>query len=359
MNRRALLSGAAALAALGVAGVGQYGRTRSRENDLSIYAAPATPQSGGSMQQRDFGSTGLKVSEVGYGAWGIGGQSYGPVERKEALDALSRAEELGCNFVDSALVYGASEDVLGEFLHGRRDRWVVATKYSGQPGGMTKTLEEQLTLLRTDAVDLYQIHWVPRGSEVGLYDELAKLKQAGKTRFIGVSLYTTDDIDEILARDHMDALQVPFNLLEPEPFIARVRKLKDSGKAVIVRSTLKEGFLTGKFKRDVTFPDPKDQRHEWSREQIERTVDQAERFRFLEGEAGSMVAGAARYALSFAPVSTVIMGTKSVRQAESNFGTVPGGRLSPQTLKRIRDLQIELGLGSGWYRLQRRLGWVD
>jgi aryl-alcohol dehydrogenase-like predicted oxidoreductase len=224
---------------------------------------------------------------------------------------------------------------------------------------MTKTLEEQLRLLRTDAVDLYQIHWVPRGSEIGLYDELAKLKQAGKTRFIGVSLYTTNDIDEILARDDMDALQVPFNLLEPEPFMARVRKLKDSGKAVIVRSTLKEGFLTGKFKRDVTFPNPKDQRHEWSREQIERTVDQAERFRFLEGEAGSMVAGAARYALSFAPVSTVVMGTKSVSQAQSNFGTVPGGRLSPQTLKRIRDLQIELGLGSGWYRLQRRLGWVD
>ena len=82
------------------------------------------------MKLRDFGSTGIKVSEVGFGAWAIGGQAYGRVDRSESLSALARAEELGCNFVDTARVYGDSELVLGEFLRGRRSRWVVASKFS-------------------------------------------------------------------------------------------------------------------------------------------------------------------------------------------------------------------------------------
>lgn len=296
------------------------------------------------------------VSEVGFGSWGIGGKGYGAVEKQEALNALARAEELGCNFVDSALVYGDSEALLGEFLQGRRDKWIVATKFSGQSQGMTATIEKQLQLLKTDAIDFYQLHWVPRGKEEGLFDELAKLKQAGKARFIGVSLYTADDIDYVLKRPEIDGFQVEFNLLEPDPFMARIDEIRDGGKAVIVRSALREGFLTGKYRRDAKFPDPDDQRHKWSAEQIAQTVDHVERFRFIEQDAGSMVVGAARYPLSFPEVSTVILGTKSVAQADSNFGKVPGGQLSAETLRKISETQIDLGLGSGWQRLLRRLG---
>jgi len=99
----------------------------------------------GTMPCRRFGNTGLQVSELGFGAWAIGGKSYGAVDRQESLRALARAEELGCNLVDTAMVYGQSELVLGEFLRGRRERWIVATKYSFQPEGMTATLERQLT----------------------------------------------------------------------------------------------------------------------------------------------------------------------------------------------------------------------
>ena len=107
------------------------------------------------MQLRPFGATGIRVSELGFGAWAIGGQSYGVADRAESLRALARAEALGCNFVDTAAVYGDSEAVLGEFLAGRRGRWVVSTKYSGQPEGLVRTLESQLRALRTDAVDFY------------------------------------------------------------------------------------------------------------------------------------------------------------------------------------------------------------
>jgi aryl-alcohol dehydrogenase-like predicted oxidoreductase len=356
MKRRTLLTGAIGVAT--VAGAAAWiarrrGVTAASSAQAQLAGAVST---GGEMPKRAFGKTGLLVSEVGFGSWGIGGQAYGTVEKRNSLDALARAEELGCNFVDTALVYGDSELVLGEFLQGRRARWIVATKFSGQSAGLTATIETQLQRLQTDVIDYYQVHWVPRGKEASLYEDLAKVKQAGKARFIGVSLYAADDIDFVLGRPDIDGIQVAFNLLEPDPFMARLDALRESGKAVIVRSALREGFLTGKFKRDATFPDPNDQRHKWSAQQIAQTVDQVERFRFLEQEAGSMVAAAARYPLSFPEVSTVIMGTKSLAQADSNFGKVPGGRLSMQSLERITETQVELGLGTLWQRMLRRFG---
>jgi aryl-alcohol dehydrogenase-like predicted oxidoreductase len=171
-----------------------------------------------------------------------------------------------------------------------------------------------------------------------------------------VSLYTAEDIDDVLARPEIDAFQVAFSLLDPDPFMAKIAAIHAGDKAVIVRSALREGFLTGKFKRDATFPDPLDQRHALSAHEIAETVDRVERFRYLEKEAGSMVAAAARYPLSFAEVATVILGTKSVHQADSNFGSVAGGTLSRATLDEIRATQIESSAGTRWRRTLRRLG---
>jgi len=298
------------------------------------------------MQYREFGSTDVKTSEVGFGAWAIGGTAYGAVDRQESLRALARAEELGCNFVDTALTYGDSELVVGEFLRGRRSKWLVATKYSGQKPGMEATLEAQLKRLRTESVDFYQIHWAPGRNEQELYETLYQLKKTGKARFVGVSLYSTKDIDYVLDHTNIDGFQVGFSLLDPDPFLARVERMRAARRAVVVRSSLKEGFLTGKFRRDATFPDPNDQRHTWSREQIESTVDAVERFRFLEQETGPMAVAAARYPLSFPETSTVILGTKTLAQADSNFGRVPGAVLLPAALKRIQELQSEMGLRS-------------
>ena len=352
MKRRTALISGGALLALGAGAVWV--------NSQRPPAGPAPPMpeaSGvGRMRLRKFGATSMRVSEVGFGAWAIGGQSYGSVDKADSLRALARAEELGCNFVDSALVYGESENVLGEFLEGRRSRWMVATKYSGQEGGLTATVENQLRNLRTDVIDFYQVHWMPRGKDEALFDEMQKLKQVGKVRYTGVSLYNRNDIDDLIKRPEIDGFQVAFSLLDPDPFLARVRAIRAANKGVIIRSSLREGFLTGKFKRDATFPDPNDQRHKLTREQIAELVDRAEQFRFLEAEAGSMAIAAARYPLSFPEVSTVLMGTKNAAQAESNFGQVPGGELSAASLARINELQVELGVGDRWPRLMRRFG---
>jgi len=307
------------------------------------------------MVLRDFGATGMKVSEVGFGAWGIGGGAYGEVDKEQALRTLAKAEELGCNFVDTAAVYGDSEAVLGEFLRGRRSKWIISTKYSAQPEGMEETINAQLRRLGTDTIDFYQVHWAPGPGEHELYEQLYRLKKSGKARAVGVSLKSAGDIDYVLDKTDIDGFMVRLSLLDPDPFVAKRHRIRESRPAIIVRSALKEGFLTGKYNRDSEFTDRNDQRSTWSRKQIAETVDAVERFRFLEEEAGSMVVAAARYPLSFPEVSTVIMGTSKVSHAESNFGVVPGGRLSPASLRRIHELQNEMGLRSWRSRMSEIL----
>lgn len=302
---------------------------------------------------RSFGRTGLQVSEVGFGAWAIGGQSYGPVEKAESLAALARAEEHGCNFVDTAAVYGDSETVLGEFLAGRRSKWLVSTKFSGQPEGLERTLERQLQALRTDVVDFYMIHWVPGRNEQNLFDQIDTLRRAGKIRYAGVSLYNINDLDRVLDDQRVDGFMVALSLLDPDPFLSRRARIAASGKAVIARSSLKEGFLAGGFTRDTRFTDPTDQRSQWPADRIARTVEQVERFRFLQERAGTMARAAMAYPLSFPEVSTVVAGTKKLWEAEENFGRLPGYRLTAGELERVNVIQRELGLGERRSLLRR------
>jgi myo-inositol catabolism protein IolS len=345
MQRRVVLGGLIAGSAALLAG----GAVRSALNrNMSAWMpqpadAKGVQQVSAGMKYRALGASGVSVSEVGFGAWGIGG-AYGSVDRAESLQTLARAEELGCNFVDTAMVYGDSELVLGEFLASRRSKWLVATKFSGQPEGLEATLEKQLGRMGIDAVDLYQIHWAPSRSEQELYEALYRIRKAGKARLVGISLYSIADINGVLKQGQIDVIQLPFSLLDPDPFLAKLDLIRRTGVGVIIRSSLKEGFLTGKYKRDAVFPDPNDQRHGWTPEQIASAVDSAERFRFIETETGSMAVAAACYPLCFAETSTVILGTKSVAQADSNFGLVSGSRLSESSLRRIESLQQTMGL---------------
>lgn len=304
------------------------------------------------MQYRKFGKTDLQVSEVGFGSWAIGGNSYGKVERADSLRALARAQDLGCNFVDTAAVYGDAELILGEFLRGRRDRWLIATKYSDQPEGMTATLERQLQRLNTDVIDFYQIHWAPRRNEQALYDELYRLKASGKVRYVGVSLKNAADIDYVLQHTQLDGFQVSCNLLEPFPYLLRLPLIRQKQPGIIIRSSLKSGLLSGKYTARSSFTDSNDLRRELSPADLARTISRAERFRFLETEAGSLLVAAARYPLSFTETSTVILGTKTAAQADINFGQVPGGMLSTAVLQRIATTQQELGLRR--YSLKQR-----
>ncbi len=296
------------------------------------------------MQRRPFGTTGLLVSERSFGAWAIGGRSYGAVDPRHALEALARAEEMGCNFVDTAAVYGESEALLGQFLPGRRDRWLVASKYSGQAQGMTALVEEQLRRLRTEHIDFYQIHWAPRGKDEHLYDELERLKRAGKIRFCGVSLRSAADIDSALAHSCIDGLQVCVSLLDPGPLVARLPLIRERRPAIVARSALKGGFLTGKYDENASFTDPADQRSEWSREHIRQTARQAGAFDFLGDRGGGLLAAATAYPLSFPEVSTVLLSCKTIQQVQANLGDDIEVPLDARLLQHIEQVQRRLGV---------------
>ena len=303
------------------------------------FAAIGAEQKPGALRRRALGRTGLEVSERGFGGAGIGGNSFGAVSEADALDALAAAQEHGCNFVDTARIYGASELILGKFLRGRRHRWIVATKYSGQKAGMRATLEEQLERLQTDAVDLYQIHWVPKGNDGALYDELYSLRREGKARFVGVSASTGGDIDYVLAHTQIDTVQLPFSLLEPEPMLGCLARLREAGLGVIARSVLREGFLTGKFSAQRSFDPKTDVRSELKPEEQARRLSAVAKLRFLSEYDPSLASCAIRYALSFNGISTAIIGTKTREQADDNFLSRTGGTLPDAALSRIAAIQ--------------------
>ena len=295
------------------------------------------------MQQRALGRTGIMVSERGFGAWAIGGTSYGAVDRAQSLRALARADELGCNFFDTAMVYGDSEVLLGEFLRGRRERMVVASKYSGQPDGIKATLERQLQRLGTEWIDYYQIHWAPSTSEEHLYEQLLRLKAASKVRAVGVSLKNANAVDRALAHGYIRGVMLRPSLLDPDPFVLCRARLHEAGVAVVVRSALREGFLSGKFTHDAVFADPADQRGEWSRAQIAATVAQVEQFRFLEQESGGLAWAAIRYVPGFPEVATVAVGIRTVEQAKAAFSAPTAQPLSRRVFGQDRPDPVAIG----------------
>jgi aryl-alcohol dehydrogenase-like predicted oxidoreductase len=220
----------------------------------------------------------------------------------------------------------------------------VSTKYSGQQEGITAVLESQLARLRAEYVDFYMLHSLPGPSESALFEELVRLKQSGKVRFVGVSVYTEGDIQAVLEDNRIDGFMVALSLLNPDPFLACRERVAASGKAVIARSALREGFLAGKFTRDTVFTDPADQRSKWSRKQVAEVVDQVERLRFLERSAGTMARAAIAYPLSFPEISTTVLGVKRVQEADEDFGRAPGLRLSAEEFAQVTALQYRLGL---------------
>jgi aryl-alcohol dehydrogenase-like predicted oxidoreductase len=295
------------------------------------------------MRYRAFGATGIEVSEIGFGAWGIGG-AYGAVSKRDAIDALACAEDYGCNFVDSALVYGDAEAILGEFLVGRREKWIVATKYSGQTEGMRATIERQLRLLRTDVIDFYQVHWYPRGAQEQLFEELANLKHEGKVRFAGVSLYSPTDIRDASRRADLDGFQVEHSLLEPNVMLT-AEPWVTPRLGVVVRSALAGGLLSGRYVPGTDFKDAGDQRAKWSREKVDRSLRAVEALRSVSDDLRALAIG---YPLASEGVSTVIVGTKSAAQAKLNFGE-PVKAPSRTELERISRVQRELRLRSPWW----------
>lgn len=229
------------------------------------------------MKYRELGRTQLKVSEIGFGAWAIGGDAYGPTSDKDSLRALEAAWDRGVNFFDTADSYGKghSEALLAAFLKGKsRDRAVIATKAGWDfyqapvrkrfdAGYLGFAVERSLQRLDTDVLDLFQLHNPPlelieNGEAVSV---LESLKQAGKIRFAGLSVHRVEEAMAALKHPAVDSLQVVFNVLDPR-MKAVFEKAAEKRVALIAREPLASGLLSGKYPAGFEFPKG-DHRRRW------------------------------------------------------------------------------------------------
>src|SRR5215208_39280 len=307
------------------------------------------------MEYRDLGRTGLRVSEIGFGAWAIGGDAWGPVEDTDSLAAMEQTMELGINFVDTADVYGdgRSESLVTKAIRGRRDEVVLWTKGGlmghhreperesvyDRPEKVVEALEASLRRLKTDYVDVYFCHiWWDKHEETEAFIEaFERLKKGGKVRAAGVS---TNDLDHIKHFDRgggLDVVQLDYSILNREPEREILPYLEERGIGVVVRGPLRMGILTGKFSQDTTFADG-DIRRDWPQEEwYEESLEKVERLRPLE-DGRTMGQLALRYVLNHPAVSVAIPGAKTPAQVEANAAASVRPLISEEDLRLIREV---------------------
>ncbi|MBI4162446.1 MAG: aldo/keto reductase [Candidatus Aenigmarchaeota archaeon] len=282
----------------------------------------------------------IKVSEIGMGCWAIGGNqfgnSYGHTDDVESLKAVKKALELGCNFFDTADVYGHghSEELLGLALGRVREKVIIATKVGGaymyndsrwghvnfSPEYIEFALEQSLRRLKTNYIDIYQLHnpSLKMIKEGEVFKPLRKLQKEGKIKLVGVSVHSLDE--GVAALEHADVIQCVFNMIDPRNY-ELLESAKRMGIGIIVREPLANGFLSGKFDKESKFEqgDIRSRMPSQYVEELTALVEEIEdRFKSrLSSVTLSQIA--LRYILMFDSVSTVIPGAKTEWQVEQNM----------------------------------------
>jgi aryl-alcohol dehydrogenase-like predicted oxidoreductase len=315
------------------------------------------------MQYRELGRTGCTVSEIGFGAWGIGGAMWQGGDDDAALAALDAAFDLGVNFVDTALAYGDghSEKLVGRAIAKRREPIVVASKmppedrvWPAKPGttlarvfsaDYVKRCAETSAANLGRPVDVLQFHvwrdeWLKEGEWRKVERVLASLVAAGTVRHVGISNTEHDPASGLEAVRHCDlveVLQVIYNIFDQQPEDALLPACLERRVGVIVRVPLDEGGLTGTMKPGVQWPEG-DWRHRYFRgDRPAQVAARVEAFRpALLKESRTIAEGALRFCLSHDATATVIAGMRTAAHARENCAASDGRRLSPGLLKELK-----------------------
>ena len=206
------------------------------------------------MEFRKLGRTDIKVSVIGMGCWAIVGDIYwGPQDEKDSVMTIKAALDAGINFFDTAEAYGDgySELLLGKALAGCRDKVIIASKVSGShlsANDVQKACEDSLKRLKTDYIDLYQVHWPSQSIPLEeTIDALKKLQKQGRVRAIGVSNFGVEDLPAFLALGDCQSNQLPYSLLW-RAIEYRIRQnCIENRVGILCYSPLAQGLLTGKF----------------------------------------------------------------------------------------------------------------
>ncbi|HEX9406671.1 MAG TPA: aldo/keto reductase [Thermoanaerobaculia bacterium] len=312
------------------------------------------------MQYRELGRTGIRVSAIGFGGWAIGGAAeasgaplgWGRTSDDESLAAIRRARELGVTFYDTADSYGfgRSESLLGIVLSRYRQDVVIATKVGvvrTSTGDLKKDFSRQhifhavdgsLKRLRTDYIDLYQVH-NPTLQELRreeIQEAMERLQDAGKVRFWGVSVSTPEEGVQVVQHGWAHALQVLYNVLNQSPANELFPLAKEKGYGVIARVPLASGLLTGKFRIDSLFASDDVRQNFLTPRRLQEAIQRVDEVKsIIGGAAHSLAEGALRFVLADDAVSSTIPGARNARQVEMNVAAVEG-TLPPDILEKLR-----------------------
>lgn len=315
------------------------------------------------MRYRTFGRTGWQVSEIGFGAWGIGKHMWIGADDQESLRALHRAVDQGVNFIDTALAYGEgySEKLVGRFVKERSERIYVATKVAPKnriwpskgtldevfpPEYIVESAETSLANMRVESLDLLQLHvWDPSWfADSRWFEALDGLRRQGKVRYFGISIndHDPDSALEIVGSGKIDTVQVIYNIFDQKSEDRLFPLCQEKGVGVIARVPFDEGALTGSISPDTSFP-AGDWRHAYFKGDRKRQVhDRAQKLRqLLDTEAKTLPDLALKFCLHHPAVGTVIPGMRKVSHVDANIAVSDAAPLSAGLLQKLREHRWE------------------
>jgi aryl-alcohol dehydrogenase-like predicted oxidoreductase len=318
------------------------------------------------MIKKKLGNSGLEITIIGFGAWAIGGAGWdfgwGHQEDNESFDAIIRALELGINWIDTAAIYGLghSEEIVAEAL----SRWkgnkpYVFTKcsmvwdneknitLSHNPDSIRKECEASLKRLNVDSIDLYQMHWPPKNNDDKIepaWEMMAKLKEEGKVRWIGVSNFNVVQLKRAQKIAPVTSLQPPYNLINRkiEPDILPFCKENNIG--IIVYSPMSSGLLTGAFSKEraanLSEDDWRSKSANFLEPKLTKNLELAEKLKSV-GKKYSRNAGeiAIAWTLKNPAVTAAIVGARNANQVN---GVMKAGdvKLSDQDILELENILV-------------------
>jgi len=321
------------------------------------------------MVNIQLGKTPLTVSRIGFGAWAIGG-SWGTQSDSESMKALHVAADSGITFFDTAASYGngKSEELLGRFKQERDEQITIATKIPPAPGKwppspyceqnlrftkeyLISKLEERLRLLKTDCLDLLQIHTWTRAWNANpeTFEILQEIKTQGKIKSIGISTpeHDQNSVIDLIKSGKIDSVQLIYNIFDQEAAAELLPVCKEYGIGVIVRVVFDEGSLTGKFDSNYQFEKDDFRNRYFAGDRLERTVKRVDAIKpIAEKLKLSMPELAVRFSLSHEAVHTVITGIRTEQQAKMNALI---GDKEPLPKEIIKELQEHAWNRAFWY----------
>lgn len=317
------------------------------------------------LATRSLGRTGIQVSEIGFGGWGIGKGLWGRTDDAESHRALRAAVELGINFFDTAYAYGHghSEKLIGMVARETGAAVTIATKVPPKnmewpahprtllaaafpPDWIRSCAETSLRNLRRDHIDIIQFHvwtdsWLKDRAWIQTLEALHELRKEGKVRFIGVSInsHEPDTALEVVRSGSVDTVQVILNLFDQSPLEHLSPLCRDKGVGIIARCPFDEGGLTGMLTSDTRF-EPEDFRsHYFGGDRLVETVRRAKALEELlvkGGHTRNLPEAALKFCLSFPEVSTVIPGMRKATHVEANVQAADGRYFDSSLLHKLK-----------------------